>query len=274
MHKRIGANRRKRFGDQRRRIRHAVTTAAAKGAVGSRFVAIAVLVIGGASYGALRLASWMKSSPVFTVSSVTVEGTSRIDKSEVLRLSGLRTGMRIMGISPGAAERAIAKNPWVKRVSVTRHFPGTVVISVQEREPLALINSGNVYYTDDEGKLLPLFPNTYSDLPLITGVKGVRLDSVACIEKQSFARVKRFLDQCKSADATFARRLSQVDFSGDPVIKVSLDDLRPIVIEMNDADTKTSVARLKQLVESVQGGAQGTPKHINLCYENLAYLQW
>jgi cell division protein FtsQ len=274
MNKHIGANRQKKYGEQRRRIRKAMTTAVSKGVVGSRFVAIAVVVIGASSYGALRLASWMKSSPMFTVSSITVEGTSRIDKSEVLRLSDIKTGMRIMGIRPGVAERAIAKNPWVKKAGVTRHFPSTVVIRVQERTPIALVNAGNVYYADDEGKLLPLFKGTYSDLPLVTGVKGVRLDSVACVEKQSFERVKRFLDQCKSVDIAFAKRLSQIDFSGDPVIKVSLDDLRPVVIEMNDADTKTSVARLKRLVESVQGGAKGTPKHINLCYQDLAYLQW
>ena len=274
MNKHIGANKRKKYGDQRRRIRKVMKTAVSKGVVGSRFIAIAIVVTGAASYGALRLASWMKSSPKFTVSSISVEGTSRIEKSEILRLSGIKPGMRIMSISPGAAQRAIAKNPWVKKVDVTRHLPGTVAIRVQERIPLALVNAGNVYYADNDGKLLPLFKGTYSDLPLITGLKGVRLDSVACVEQQCFERVKRFLALCTSVDVAFAKRLSQVDFSGDPVIKVSLDDLRPLVIEMNDADTKTSVARLKQLIESVQGGAKGVPKYINLCYENLAYLRW
>jgi cell division septal protein FtsQ len=273
MHKHIGANRRKKYGDQHRRIRKAMTTAVSKGVVGSRFIAIAVVVIGGASYGALRLASWMKTSPLFTVSSMTVEGTSRIEKSEILRLSGIKPGMRIMSINPGAAQRAIAQNPWVKQVTVARHFPGTVAICVRERVPIALVNVGNVCYADDDGKLLPLFKGTYSDLPLITGIRGARMDSVACVEKQSFERVKRFLDQCKAVDAAFAKRLSQIDFSGDPVIRMSLDDV-PVVIELNDADTKTSVARLKQLVESVQGSVKGTPKHINLCYENLAYLRW
>jgi hypothetical protein len=273
MNRHIGANRRKKHSEKRQRIGNAMGWLLAKGAAGGKVAAIALLIVGGASYGALRLASWMKRTPLFTVSSITVEGTSRIDKKEIIRLSSIKPGMRMMDLRPAVAERAIETEPWVKTARVVRHFPHAVSIRVRERTPIALVSAGNVYYADEDGMLLPLFFGTYSNLPLITGIADVRLDSVKCVPMGTFKRVKRILDQCASADGAFAKRVSLVDFSGSPVIRLSLDDM-PVVIEMQEGDVETSVARLKQLVESVQGEAKGAPKNINLCYENLAYLRW
>jgi hypothetical protein len=87
----------------------------------------------------------------------------------------------------------------------------------------------------------------------------------------SLKRIKNFLDQCKSVDVAFAKRVSQIDFSNDPVIRLSLNDM-PVVVEMEDTETKVSLARLKRLVESLEGDAGKAPTHINLCYEDLAYL--
>jgi cell division septal protein FtsQ len=273
MHKHIGANRRKKHSDKRQRIGKAVTTALTKGATGTKFLVIAVVVIGGASYGALKSASWMKRSPLLTVSSVSVEGSSRIDKKEILRLSGIKTGMHMLNISPSAAEKAIEKEPWVKTASVVRRFPHTVVVRIRERTPIALVSAGRVYYADDDGMLLPMFKGTYSNLPLITGIAGVRPDSVPRVGTQALNRIKRLLDQCKSVDAAFAKRVSQIDFSNDPVIRLSLNDM-PVVVEMEDTDTKVSLARLKQLVESLEGNVKGAPAHIDLRYEDLAFLRW
>jgi cell division protein FtsQ len=272
MHKRIGANRLRKHSEKRLRAGKTVKKALVKGVLASKIMVIAVCVIGGAAFGAVKLAAWMKNSPLFIVSAIAVEGTSRIDKNEVIRLSGIKTGMRIMDIRPAYAAGAIAKNPWVKQASVTRRFPNRVIINVRERTPVALLSAGNVYYTDDDGNLMPLFAGTYSNLPLITGVKGVRIDSAACVEAGSFDRVKRFLNECKAVDAAFAKRVSQIDFGSDAVIRLSLEDV-PVVIEMNDADTKKSMTRLKQIVDSAQDKTGGGLKHINLCYENLAYVR-
>jgi len=274
MQKHIGANKRKIHTDRRQRLGKAMTRAVSKGVSGSRILALAVLTIGAASYGALKVASWVKHSPAFIVSSLSVEGASRLDGNEIIRLSGIKPGMRIMEINPGAAARAVGKNPWIKSANITRHFPHSVVIRIKEREPLALVSAGNVYYTDEDGMLMPLFPGTYSSLPLVTGIRDVRLDSVKCLGRQSIERIRRFLDQCKAVDIAFAKRVSQVDFSGYPVVRLSLEDIRPVVIELTDEDTRTSVARLSQLLESSRDEPRGAPRHINLCYENLAYVQW
>jgi POTRA domain, FtsQ-type/Cell division protein FtsQ len=273
MNRHIGANRRKKHSEKRQRMGNAVGRVLAQGVKGGKLAAIVILVVGGASYGALKLVSWMKHSPLFTVSSITVEGTSRIDKKEIIGLSGIKPGMRMMELRPVASQRAIETEPWVKTARVVRHFPHTVCIRVRERTPIALVSAGNVYYADEDGMLLPLFFGTYSNLPLITGLADVRLDSVKCVAKSGIDRVKRFLDQCASADNAFAKRVSLIDFSASPVIRVSLDDM-PVVVEMQEDDIRTSVARLKQLVESMPGEAKGAPKNINLCYENLAYLRW
>jgi len=273
MAKRIGANRMRKHTEKRRTIGNTMSKAAAKGAKGITMFAMVAGVVGAAIFGAIKLSHWASLSPMFTVATISVIGTSRIDTAEVLKLSGLKTNMKMMTIHSKSVQMAIAKNPWVKSVDVSRHFPNKVVISIKERIPVALVSAKNVFYADNEGMLLPLFNGTYSNLPLLSGITDIRMDSVKCIGGQTFARVKRFLDECRQADPVFAKKISQIDFSSDRLVRMSLEDI-PYVVDISDADTKTSMYRLKQLVQSVQKDPRGIPKQINLCYEDLGYVRW
>lgn len=270
MHKRVGANKRRWHGEKRRRAARTAGRALAKGLSVSKVLAIAVCVCGAGIFAAVKIVSWMNRSPVFTVSALRVEGNMRVDKAEAIRLSGLHAGMRMMEIKPPAAARAVLQSLWARRVHVVRRFPNTVVIRIEERKPIALVNAGRVRYMDDEGLLLPLFCGTYSNLPVVS---GFRPDTAGRLPGEALARVKRFIDECGQANQAFAKRISQIDFSKAPRIRLKLEDF-PAAVEMNESQARLAAGRLRQIVESAQEETKGLPKRINLCYENLAYVQW
>jgi hypothetical protein len=269
MHKRVGANSRKHTREKRKAVGSAFSKALKKGMSASRIMVIAVLVCGGGVFAAVKVLSWMKHSPVFTVAAVRVEGTMRVNKTDAVQLSGIKPGMRMMELKPRVSEKSIAQNPWVRRAHVLRQFPSTIVIKIEERTPIALVNTGRICYMDNDGVLLPLFAGTYTALPVVSGFFA---DSTGRLVAEDLNRVKRFLAGCNAGGNGLVKRISQIDFSRPGMVRMKIDDV-PAVVEMSEERAQTSAYRLGQLVESEQNTAAGLPKRINLCYENLAYVQ-
>ena len=270
MHKHVGANRRRKHGEKRRAAGKTLGRIAGRFLPAGKIAAVALLVCGGGIVAAVKLVPWINHSPLFTVKEIHVEGCVRVDGTEAVRQSGIAPGMRMMKLSPAAAQKAIERIAWVRRARVVRQFPGTVVIRLEERKPIALVNCGRVRYVDEDGVLLPLFAATYSNLPVVSGFLP---DPSGHLPAAALARVKRFLLDCESADASVAKRISQVDFSAPRAVRIKLED-SPSMIEINDEQTPTLLRRLQQIAQSEQNGPKGLPKRINLCYENLAYVQW
>jgi cell division protein FtsQ len=65
----------------------------------------------------------------------------------------------------------IEENPWVLSARVQRLFPRTVVIRVEEREPMAVINLDYLYYVDSRGEIFKVLEALDSlDYPVVTGL--------------------------------------------------------------------------------------------------------
>lgn len=57
--------------------------------------------------------------------------------AEILENTGFSTGMPMLSLDLGAAERSVASLPWVRSARVWRDWPGTVRIVVEPRVPVA-----------------------------------------------------------------------------------------------------------------------------------------
>ncbi len=97
----------------------------------SRRVVASVLLVIAVSVIAVGIALW---TPLFAVKNIQVHGVKHLSAEEVVALSGLAVGDRMLGIDEHAAGNAIVQQPWVDRVTVSRQWPRTVTIDVTERE--------------------------------------------------------------------------------------------------------------------------------------------
>ena len=70
----------------------------------------------------------------------------------------------------GPLEARIRSHAQIESVTVTRKLPGTLVVQVLERHPVALVNgAGGLRAVDERGRRLPLDPSrTPIDAPIIT----------------------------------------------------------------------------------------------------------
>jgi cell division protein FtsQ len=108
---------------------------------------------------ALLVASavWVAGSPVFRLRELRVVGTRHLSQAAVRRLTGLTSSTNVLWISGSDLARRLQGSPWVRSASVARHLPAAIVVSIQERVPVARVavpGSGYVEVSGD-GVVLP-----------------------------------------------------------------------------------------------------------------------
>jgi cell division protein FtsQ len=106
-----------------------------------------VLVVGGAAWVLL-------GSGLLAVHTVQVDGAQRLSQQEVAEVAGIVEGTPLVRVDTDAAAARVAALPQVASVEVTRGWPGTVVVTVAERVPVAVVDQqGTRRLVDDEGVL-------------------------------------------------------------------------------------------------------------------------
>ncbi|GEE03333.1 hypothetical protein nbrc107696_37790 [Gordonia spumicola] len=132
-------------------------------------IAVGVVVLVG---GGIALAYF---SPLMSVRSVEVTGTTIVDRDEVLRLAQAPEGKPLLQVDTGAIAGRIAVIPAVEQVKVERSYPSTLTIEVTERTPVVTLDwSGKIGVMDRLGMVYQTFPDRksvpkeFSGLPVLS----------------------------------------------------------------------------------------------------------
>lgn len=104
---------------------------------------------------------------VFRVRDVVVEGTRYLDSATVRSVADIPDSASVWHeLEPWG--RRVEGHPMILEARVRRRLPATLVVSVREREPVALAATPMLEPVDREGNLLPLDPaRVRLDLPVI-----------------------------------------------------------------------------------------------------------
>ena len=114
-----------------------------------------LLVRGGGLVVVLGLLAWLLwGSPVLAVSAVRVDGAGTLTTAEVVDVAGVARGTPLLRVDVEAAEGRVARLPQVAGVEVTRGWPRSVVVTVVERRPVAVVEeAGTRSLVDADGVL-------------------------------------------------------------------------------------------------------------------------
>jgi cell division septal protein FtsQ len=114
---------------------------------------------------------------MFSLKSIEVTNTKHLTRDEILGLAGLETGKDLLGMDLKRMGEHILQNPWVETVRINRYFPDTVSIVITEREPVAIVNMGYIYYLDHKGKVFKVLnQGDKLDFPVVTGLNEEELE--------------------------------------------------------------------------------------------------
>lgn len=95
-------------------------------------------------------------SPLLDVDRVTVDGATHTPPEAIQSATGIARHSPMADLDLDRAEQRVLALPWVKTATVSRHWPGTVEVSVVERKAVAAAPSagGGFVLVDSEGRLL------------------------------------------------------------------------------------------------------------------------
>ena len=119
------------------------------------------LRLGGAAL-LLAAALWFVwAGPVLAVDTVQVDGAGTVSAEEVRTAAGIDAGTPLMRVDVQDVEARVARLPQVAAVEVTRGWPRSVVITVVERIPVAVVGQvGRRSLVDADGVLFDTITGT------------------------------------------------------------------------------------------------------------------
>jgi cell division septal protein FtsQ len=114
----------------------------------------------------------------FRLTAVEIEGCRNSTPDEIRKASGITISSSMFSVDEELVSRKVKmQSLWIDRVSVTRRWPDTVVLKVEEYEPYALIAVGDsaaaaLYYLDRHGnRFIKTDYGMDLDYPVITGLE-------------------------------------------------------------------------------------------------------
>lgn len=272
--KRLGANKRQKIAERR-------NTASKKkrsgvGKVLFTCLKAVLLVFGmitGGYWGVKKAMPHIGKLDFLKIENIKIYGNKHVLTTEILSLASIEKGIFMLDLKMNEIREKLLKIPWIEKVNIKRKIPNTVIITVCERKPIAFVNIGSVYMTDCTGYLWPLKPSTYWNLPVISGLK----DTIISIPNrrltpEGLARMHLFFAEVHKVSNMNPPGITQIDFSEKYLVRVRLEAI-PAVVELNSGSIGEGMKNVCEILRTMEENTEKTPRHINLCYNNIAFVR-
>ncbi len=136
---------------------------------------------------AFSLHRYALSTPRFAIRELRLEGEKRLTPERIRKIAGIELGQNLFSFDTHAAEERLLADPWLSAARVVRELPGTLRVSVKEREAYAVAVLGDRPFlvTRDGEPFTELRAEEPFDLPVLTGVSAAALarDRAGAVER-------------------------------------------------------------------------------------------
>lgn len=173
-------------------------------------IILVTLLVAGLWTGGSRVAEAVSTLDAFRITDVEISGLETLDRGQILSLLDVTRETSVWGDLRGWEDRLRA-HPLLRDARVRRRMPGTLVVDVVERHPVALAPTPTLEPVDRDGALLPLDPaERRMDLPILAvdelPAPGARL--LPTRDRVLAAEVARLTE----ADTSFLQMVSEVSW--------------------------------------------------------------
>jgi cell division protein FtsQ len=151
----------------------------------------------------------------------------------------------------------------ISEVDISRRFPGTIVIHIKERKPMAYVTSGYGFLElDSQGVVLAAFKNLKNmNVPMIT---GIRLDNEYVGDKIENPPIRSVVHYLSLLDETVLKQISEVNVrSSEQVFAYTLTSVQ---IRLGNSENLSDKAKLTHNILH-----EISDKKMNVEYIDLTY---
>ncbi len=191
---------------------------------GGRVRRIALAALALAALPAALQAPWGEwRHRLLPVREIRVEGTRYLERGTILAASGLAAGADLFGVDLDRARQALLMHPRVAHARVTRAFPGSIRIRVEERLPVLLVKHGAPWELDSTGVLLPpLDEGVVADVPLLVGPELAEFPAGTQVRTAQVARGLAWAEALGGRELQLSGDVSEIDVSEERSTSLTL----------------------------------------------------
>ncbi len=184
-----------------------------------------ILLVGLVAWSKQKTTAILQDVAGLKLGKVTVEGNRYLTDVEVMKAVALPMGENMFKLDLEQATERLKSMDWVERVFIERRLPSSLLISIRERKPVALLDNGTLYGVDREGRVLsPSSALLSEDLPLISGV-SLKADAVGTTGMaEELKPALDFFSFLKRKDKVLSADVSEVNLSDKEALKVTFID--------------------------------------------------
>jgi len=203
------------------------------------------------------------------VEQVRFEGNERAGAAELRHLLDLRNGTRVWEVDAARLAQRATEHPWVAGADVRVRWPDTVVVTVHEHQPAAVLLADRAVYLDAAGRPFLGARTDEVDLPHLTGI-GPRLARLHPDLPDMAVRDSLWLvEQLDRRGLGSAEQVSEVNFSEVRGFTVHLGTARLV---FGHGDLTRQLDRLERLVRE-QGVQLDEPTYVDLAPPSVAIVR-
>lgn len=233
---------------------------------------ILVTVASGALWtGGSRAAEAVVALDTFRVTDVEVSGTESLVRGDILALMDV-TRQSSVWTDTETWEGRLEAHPLLKSAEVQRRIPGTLLVRVVERRPVALAPTPTLEPVDEDGVILPMDPSHRKlDLPILDTPRlpapGSRL--LPSHDRRLAAEVARIT----AADTAFLQMVSEVALQPDGSVLARWSEPQVDILLAPGAPARRLREALNVLADALGRDPEQAPTVIDLRFADQVVVR-
>jgi cell division protein FtsQ len=190
-------------------------------------------------------------SQTFVIEEVRVEGVRHLTREDVLKMAAIPRGATVFQVSTRTLGRAVDSDPWVASVRVERELPDAMVITVEERVPVAVVDGGGaeLWVVSRDGFWLGMRTSKESTVPVIRDLASIEPRAGEAIGDPVLRNAIALVDGLSDELLAQARELSAPSIEKTALI--TDQDVQVFFGEADQVELKDRIAR--ELLEKERG---------------------
>ncbi len=210
------------------------------------------------------------------VKRVTIEGNRIVETAEIMQLIKVQKNSQLQEIDLMAVRRDILSHHFIKDAVVERDLPATLKVTVKERVPLAIINSTEILYLDEDGVVLPhSMSKQLFDLPVLTGMPdGISLTPGTMIKHPDIQEALQILATSRLVNKELYHVISEVRLrNGGDIVLYAAEWGVPIIFGRGEIAGK--LVRLESFWNSiVRERGSDSLQYVDLRFDDQVVVRW
>jgi len=159
---------------------------------------LVVVVLAGGSWLGWQAYLLLTHAGIFQISGVDVKGVRHLSEADLEGIAGMFKGQNIFRVDLEAAARRAHRNSWIKDIRIYRRLPNRISMTVVERVPDAILDTGaGKYLIDNEAVVIErLAQDGASAWPLpVVAIKDCKTEPGAPVNSEGMAEALTLLSE-------------------------------------------------------------------------------